>query len=119
MRVINMQPIRCTAVILFTMLPVGCGDINVHTSTFFEKKSGGTTTCYMTIRNKSLNEVCESLSEKLDAKVLLAEGVDGTQTVSTKIEDDKWNGVLKSLAEELSLRAEFDETDKQYTLHPR
>ena len=73
----------------------------------------------MTIRNKSLNEVCESLSEKLDAKVVLAEGVDGTQTVSTKIEDDKWNGVLKSLAEELSLRAEFDETDKQYTLHPR
>lgn len=112
-----MQRIRCTAMVLFTILTVGCGDMQV--STFIEKESGGKTTCHMTIKNKNLNEVCDSLAEKLDAKVILAEGVDGTQKVSTKIEDDSWTGVLDSVAEELSLRSEFDETDKQYTLHPR
>lgn len=100
------------------MLSVGCGN-NVQISTFFEKESGGKTTCYMTIRNKNLNEVCEGLAEKLDAEVVLGEGVDGTQTISTKLHDDSWNSVLNALAEELSLGVEFEETDKQYTLLPR
>lgn len=101
---------------------LGCGDMS------FRAEGGGDgtsitakidATCYLSVNNQSLNAVVKTFAEKMEATVVLAEGVDGTTDVSTTIKADSWEQGLESLASDFSLRVEHDETSNTYTLAPQ
>ena len=92
----------------------GCGDVNYSvTADLSEFDISG---CYLDVNNKDLDEVAETFAEKLEASVVLADGVDGAAKISTKITADTWEKGLESLASELSMQLEHDATTNTYTL---
>ena len=111
-----------------SLLLVVCAAIGCGKNASFRAEGGGNgtsitakidATCYLSVKNQSLNAVVKTFAETMGATVVLAEGVDGATEVSTMIKADSWEQGLESLASDFDLRVEHDETSNTYTLAPR
>ena len=90
---------------------VGCSSYSSSEITI-----NGVKTCSISVSNKSLSDVAAMFSEKVDKPIVLADGVDGSQSVTEREDGKTWETCMEKLMSKLDLKVEFDQDKDEFRI---